>query len=389
MDTHAGDILLDSADFSVEPRPGAAADLRRVGSNPNHWYPLAWSRELKIGKPLGVRFAGDPIVLVRPKEGAVFALEDRCAHRQVPLSDGVVDGCALRCGYHGWTYDQSGKCIEVPYLGKDKLPNGVRAYACREAAGLVFVFPGEPALAETVPFPQLGATGDPRYRTRRFGQEVACHYTFMHENLTDMNHQFLHRKQMGQVRPRFRGMRTGHDWMEVDYTFGRTGGKQPLGEAAILGKRRGQGHENHKDLMTIRTEYPYQNLRIWTDGELPVMNLWIVYVPLDREQRTNRTFGLLSIQRPEKMGFLLDAGWPVLVWFTERIFTEDRAIVEQEQRAFDEQGADWNQEVFPAIRTLRALLGRCGTDIRTAALPPERVTQARGCGIGAGACPTA
>ncbi len=233
----------------------------------------------------------------------MFALEDRCAHRQVPLQDGVVDGCAMRCGYHGWTYDKTGKCIDVPYLGKDKLPNGVRAYACREAAGLVFVFPGDPALAETVPFPALGAADDPRYRTRRFGQEVGCHYTFMHENLTDMNHQFLHRKQMGQVRPRFRGMRTGDEWMEVDYTFGRTGGKQPLGEAAILGKRRGTGKENHKDLMTIRTEYPYQNLRIWTDGELPVMNLWIVYVPLDREQRTNRTFGLLSIQRPEPCGF--------------------------------------------------------------------------------------
>ena len=388
MDTLPGDILPESAGFCVEPGPQIASDLRRVGSNPNHWYPLAWSRELKTGKPLGVRFAGDPIVLVRPLNGAVFALEDRCAHRQVPLHDGVVDGCALRCGYHGWTYDQSGKCIDVPYLGKDKLPNGVRAYACREAAGLVFVFPGDPALADTVPFPALGATGDPRYRTRRFGQEVACHYTFMHENLTDMNHQFLHRKQMGQVRPRFRGMRTGHDWMEVDYTFGRTGGKQPLGEAAILGKRRGQGRENHKDLMTIRTEYPYQNLRIWTDGELPVMNLWIVYVPLDREQRSNRTFGLLSIQRPEKLGFLLDAAWPVLVWFTERIFTEDRAIVEQEQRAHDDQGADWNQEVFPAIRELRALLGRRGVPIVArpdAARERGLLADARGCTL-AGTC---
>ena len=357
MDTHAADVASAPAHLCTPP------DLRRVGSHPDHWYPLAWSRDLKAGRALGVSFAGEPIVLVRPKEGAAFALEDRCAHRQVPLHDGVVDGCALRCCYHGWTYDSSGKCIEVPYLGKDKLPNGVRSYPCREEAGLVFVFPGDPALAETVPFPHLEAATDKRFRTRRFGQDVGCHYTFMHENLTDMNHQFLHRKQMGQVRPRFRGMRAGQDWMEVDYTFGRTGGKQPIGEAAILGKRRKTGEGNHKDLMTIRTEYPYQNLRIWTDGELPVMNLWIVYVPLDREQRTNRTFGLLSIQRPAKVPFLLDAAWPLLVWFTERIFTEDRWIVEEEQKAHDAQGADWNQEVFPAIRELRALLGRCGIDM--------------------------
>ena len=110
-------------------------DVRRIGAHPNHWYPLAWSRDLKPGKPLAVRFAGDPIVLVRPKEGPVFALEDRCAHRQVPLSCGLVEGAGLRCGYHGWRYDKSGQCTDVPYLGKDKLPNGVRAYPCRNRAG--------------------------------------------------------------------------------------------------------------------------------------------------------------------------------------------------------------------------------------------------------------
>ena len=76
----------------------AVCDLRRVGSHPDHWYPLAWSREVKLGKTYATHFAGEPIVLVRPKEGDVFALEDRCAHRQVPLSQGVVSGCAVRCG---------------------------------------------------------------------------------------------------------------------------------------------------------------------------------------------------------------------------------------------------------------------------------------------------
>ena len=163
----------------------------------------------------------------------------------------------------------------------------------------------------------------------------------------DMNHQFLHRRQMGQIAPRYLGRRVGEDWLEVDYTFARTGGKQPLGEAAILGKRRGAANNvGHKDLMTIRTQYPYQTLRIWTTGEEPVMSLWICYTPVDAEQRQNRTFGLLSVRRPKIPG-LLDAAWPVLVWFTERIFREDREIVEAEQAAHDAQGGDWNQEVFP------------------------------------------
>ena len=339
----------------------AEPDLRRVGIHPDHWYPVAWSRELKPGRALGVRFAGQPIVLARPREdgGAVFALEDRCAHRQVPLHAGEVSGCAIRCGYHGWTYDRTGACIDVPYLGKDKLPNGVRAYPCREQDGLVFVFPGDPALAEAKPFPSLGAVADPRYRTRRFGREVGCHYSFMHENLMDMHHQFLHRANMGAIKPRYLGRRMGEDWLEIDYTFAREGGGQSLGERVIFGSQRVGGWENNRDRMTIRTEYPYQTLRIWAADPVPVMSLWIVYVPLDREQRTHRTFGLLSVRRPRIRG-LLQAAWPLLVLFTERIFAEDRTIVEMEQAAHDAQGADWNQEVFPPIRDLRALLSANG-----------------------------
>ena len=114
-------------------RSGAQPICARVGAHPDYWYPAAWSRELKAGKTFAASFAGEPIVLVRPIDGPVFALEDRCAHRQVPLSKGVVDGCSIRCCYHGWRYDGSGRCIDVPYLGKGKLPNGVRVLSLLRA----------------------------------------------------------------------------------------------------------------------------------------------------------------------------------------------------------------------------------------------------------------
>jgi renierapurpurin 18,18'-hydroxylase len=311
-----------------------------------------------------VRFAGDPIVLVRTDTDKVFALEDRCAHRQVPLHAGVVDGESIRCCYHGWTYDCTGRCIDVPYLGRERLPNGVRSYPCREEAGLIFIFPGDPLLADETPFPSLGSARDKAYKTRRLGRPVKCHYSFMHENLMDMNHQFLHRKQMGQMKARSVGRSRGDDWVEVNYTFAREEGKQPIGEALVFSQKRGtKDSDSHKDVMTIRTEYPYQTLRIRTKDETMVMNLWICYVPLDAEQRTNRTFGLLSIKRPKIPG-ILDAAWPLLVWFTERIFKEDRWIVEREQEAHDRQGADHNHEVFPVINELRSLLVQCGAPLR-------------------------
>src|SRR5579859_5363097 len=138
---------------------GEKFDLRLTGANPDYWYPLAWSHEIKPGKSLACRFAGSPIVLYRGRSGAVHALEDRCAHRQVPLSQGMVEGETLRCGYHGWRYDCAGACVDVPYLGPAengaRLPNGVKSYPVREIDGMVFVFPGKAALAP--PPAQLGS----------------------------------------------------------------------------------------------------------------------------------------------------------------------------------------------------------------------------------------
>jgi len=334
-------------------------DLRRIGAHRDHWYPLAWSRELKPGRVLARRLAGEPIVLVRPREGTPFALEDRCAHRQVPLSRGVVQGCSLRCGYHGWAYDESGRCIDVPYLGRERLPNGVRAYPVHETDGVIFVFPGDPTMAEARRPMSLGARNDRAYKTRELNRQVDAHYTFMHENLFDMNHQFLHRRQMGSIKATCLGRDAGNDWAEVRYTFARTGGSGTLGEGAILGLARGAKGADRRDRMTIRTDYPYQTLRFWIDDSDPVLSVWLCYTPLDAAQRTNRTFGYLSVKRP-RTPLLLDLAWPFITLFTETIFKEDKEIVELEQAAHDAQGEDRNNEVFPAIRDLRAVLARCG-----------------------------
>jgi phenylpropionate dioxygenase-like ring-hydroxylating dioxygenase large terminal subunit len=348
-----------------------AVDLRRVGAHPDYWYALCWADELKVGKALGRRFAGQPIVLYRGSSGRVFALEDRCAHRQVPLHLGVVTGEQLKCHYHGWTYDEKGECVDVPYLGKERLPNGVRSYPAREIDGLIFVFPGDPALAESRLPKTLGSSQRKDYKTRRLNREVACHYTFMHENLFDMNHQFMHRKQMGSIRARCLGRRNGEDWAQVEYTFSRTGGKSSVGEKVIvdLVRKRGEAKKDFSDHMRIRTDYPTQSLKVWLgrdikDTDDPVLDVWLNYTPLDAQQRTNRTYGYLSVKKPPIPG-LIHAAWPFVTWFTERIFQEDKEIVEFEQQAYDAQGGDWNNEVFPAIRDLRGVLARCGIPIQT------------------------
>ncbi len=346
-----------------------AFDLRRTGAHPDYWYALAWADELPVGKTLARRFAGQPIVLYRGKSGRVFALEDRCAHRQVPLHLGVVSGDEIKCHYHGWSYDCSGKCVDVPYLGKERLPNGVRTYPVREIDGLIFVFPGDPALAESRVPGTLGSSQRKDYKTRRLNREVACHYSFMHENLFDMNHQFMHRKQMGSIKAQCLGREHGENWAQVEYSFSRTAGRSSMGEQVIvnLARKRKSANKDFRDHMRIRTDYPTQSLRVWVGRDItvnddPVLDVWLNYTPLDAQQRTNRTYGYLSVKKPPIPG-LIHAAWPFVTWFTERIFAEDKEIVEYEQKAYDEQGADWNNEVFPAIRDLRAVLARCGQPI--------------------------
>ncbi|MET7540811.1 Rieske 2Fe-2S domain-containing protein [Streptomyces sp. NPDC055059] len=347
----------------VSERGEAVADLRRIGIDPDYWYPVAVSRAVRKERTFAAVFAGERIVLYRGRSGSVYALEDRCAHRQVPLSLGVVEGDALRCCYHAWAYRGNGRISQIPYLPKgcERPPRGVRSYPVREAFGLVFVFPGDPEKAESAPFPVLPEFGAATHRTMTFSRTVNCHYSFMHENLLDMNHQFLHRSVLGRIQPKLLGYETGPQFVEARYLFVPAGGKKDRGAGLLSAE--GLGGQQTPDEITIRTQYPYQTLRAVPDGaELPSFSLWAAYVPEDAEQRINHAYGLLMIAKPPVPG-VLQLAWPLIRRFTERVFAQDRMAVEAEQRAWDEQGEDRNHEVFPLILDVRHMLRTNGVPL--------------------------
>jgi hypothetical protein len=108
----------------------------------------------------------------------------------------------------------------------------------------------------------------------------------------------------------------------------------------------------------------------------------VAYVPEDAEQRTNHVYGLLMIEKPPVPG-ALHLAWPFIRRFTERVFAEDRMAVEAEQRAWDEQGEDWNREVFPLILDVRDVLRSNGVPIRSGS---ALCGAASLCGAAAGGC---
>jgi phenylpropionate dioxygenase-like ring-hydroxylating dioxygenase large terminal subunit len=346
--------------MSSETRNGNAPDLRRIGLFPDFWYPLARSTDLPKGRTHLAMYGGEPIVLARGEDGEVFALDDRCAHRQFPLHKGLVRGDTLRCAYHGWTYRKDGSLAGCPYLPKEaERPGGVKSYACREAYGYVFVFPGDREKAAGVPFPELPHFHAKSRRPMHFWQKVACHYSFMHENLMDMNHQFLHRGIMGTIKPTLLDYETGPTWVEVRYKFERTGGKGHRGADFMIAGGKDARWESG-DLITIRTEYPYQTLSFCRRGAADsAFNMWAAYVPYDREQKSHISVGVLTIEKPPIPG-LVHLLWPFIRRFTESVFAEDRRAVEAEQRAYDSQNGDWNQEINPVILAVREVLIRNG-----------------------------
>ncbi len=363
-----GETSAGSAADPDHPRDhssGAVPDLRRIGINPNFWYPVAVSGSVRKKKTFAATFAGERIVMYRGESGTIYALEDRCAHRQVPLSMGVVEGDAVRCCYHAWAYRGNGRISQIPYLprGAARPPRGVRSYPVREAYGLVFVFPGDPQNAAGTALPELPEFDSPKHKTMTFSRTVSCHYSFMHENLLDMNHQFLHRGVVGKIQPTLLGYDTGPQSVEARYLFTHAGGKKNRG-AGLLATQGIGGGTTSPDVITIRTAHPYQTLQLVPENaELPAFSLWAAYVPEDAEQRTNHVYGLLMIEKPPVPG-AIHLAWPLIRRFTERVFSEDRTAVEAEQRAWDEQGEDQSHEVFPLILDVRHVL-------RTNGVPPR------------------
>ncbi len=82
----------------------------------NRWYIAAFSREIS-SQPFERTLLGKPVVMYRTSSGKPVAMYGICPHRYYPLALGKVEGDALVCGYHGFTFDADGKCIRIPAQG--------------------------------------------------------------------------------------------------------------------------------------------------------------------------------------------------------------------------------------------------------------------------------
>lgn len=163
----------------------------------NIWTPVAISRDVKPGKALARRIAGERVVIFRDAAGKASALIDRCPHRGVALSLGRVVEGEIECPFHGWRFDGEGSNCGAPWNPDAKRQNlGAIALPLREIAGLLWLHTGfapqaEPPVSETLLAPD----------TALCAQAVVwnAHWTRVMENMLDMPHlPFVHRRTIGK-----------------------------------------------------------------------------------------------------------------------------------------------------------------------------------------------
>jgi phenylpropionate dioxygenase-like ring-hydroxylating dioxygenase large terminal subunit len=197
--------------------------VTEVAAFRDYWYAVAYSADL-AAEPVRARLLGVDYVVWRPASGEpVSAAVDECPHRSAALSQGwITDGC-LVCPYHGWHYDGSGACVEIPAQDPSvPIPSRahVRSVLAGEKYGLVWICAGTPR----APIPVL--------------PEIDEGYTLVHElmevwnasaprivdNALDVSHvAFVHRDSVGDPdNPRLSDYRLERDgerlWFSVTYT---------------------------------------------------------------------------------------------------------------------------------------------------------------------------
>ena len=255
--------------------------VRKIGQSGNYWYAVELSKDLKIGKSKEVIFWKSPIAIFRGKDGKVRALENRCAHRQLRLTTGVVEGNDIICQYHGWTYDGTGKCVFISHeLGKgltDKVPEiKVNRYPVEEKYGFIWIFPGDPDLADKVPLPAIPQLDQEKpWKFIPLDFTFDAHFSMILENVCDFNHAFLHRDLRPFTDPHLKSHYREDDTITMEYDTDLSQSQV----VKVAGEKQGKGF----DQMTLWYQYPYQASNI-SDKYLH----WLFMVPID--EKTTRCF---------------------------------------------------------------------------------------------------
>ncbi|MEZ5668735.1 MAG: aromatic ring-hydroxylating dioxygenase subunit alpha [Alphaproteobacteria bacterium] len=165
----------------------------------NAWYAAAWDVEVTRA-PMARKICDNPVVLYRSEDGSAVALADACWHRLVPLSRGRVEGDAIVCPYHGLKFNAAGRCVYMPSQQTINPSAAVRAYPVAERHRFVWLWLGDPALADPALVPDMHWNDDPAWAGDGKLVHVKCDYRLIVDNLMDLTHEtYVHGSSIGNA----------------------------------------------------------------------------------------------------------------------------------------------------------------------------------------------
>ncbi|MBM2811217.1 MAG: Phthalate 4,5-dioxygenase [Chloroflexi bacterium] len=161
-----------------------------------YWVPALVSTELAEPDcpPVRVKLLGEELIAFRDTSGQVGLIAANCQHRGASLFFGRNEERGLRCVYHGWKYDVTGACVDMPNEPPEsnfKTKIRAMAYACRERGGVVWAYMGP--RREPPPLPDFEANMLPEGQWRVTATMRECNYLQALEGDIDTSHSpFLH-----------------------------------------------------------------------------------------------------------------------------------------------------------------------------------------------------
>ena len=338
---------------SFEEAKNRRQKVRVAGMHPDYWYPVEWDKNLKRGQVIEVKFWGRSIAVYRGDDDKVRALENRCAHRQLKLSHGGVTGCRLTCNYHGWQYDETGRCVEIPHdlFGSKRPEVQVGAYPVKVRYGLIWVFPGDASLSEGRALPSIPELeGDTGWGVIPVDFVWKAHHSMIIDNVSDFSHAYLHRRSRPFVGAKLTRLETEGERVILAYET-----KVGAGQISGLFVDRKSTNTN---AMTLAYEYPYQ----WSNTDDKIKH-WCFVLPID--EQTTRTFFIFYFSPTSlKLPFLpvhfprrvLQGIMPIAKQvLVKPLLQEDGVAVEAEQEGYNMHFEQPIAELNPAVHEFQQL----------------------------------
>ena len=158
---------------------------------PNSWYLVAYSDEIDENTLRPLPYLGRNMIAMRGADGEISVLDGWCPHLGANLAvGGTCENGVVRCPFHGWRYDTSGRCIEIPYAKRIPEAARLRRYPVLERNGMIFVWNGDEGAEPFFEIPVLPEWEDPAWTKRwmRFEWTVATHPQEISENGVDAQH---------------------------------------------------------------------------------------------------------------------------------------------------------------------------------------------------------